>query len=135
MQCIGRLSQPSSPVSFAFLHSMSINTVSVDISYKIVHSITPYVQYVMRAGSFLYTSPYFTRLPLADRLTALPLVGPLLEHDRDEATYARYDAMTARALFLRAGVSPRLLRWVHTLTIGLPEIRYAQPTGLDLGYL
>ncbi len=69
----------------------------------------------MLAGSFLYTSPYFTRLPLGDRLTALPLVGPLLEHDRDESTYARYDAITARDLFLRAGVSPRLLRWVCTL--------------------
>lgn len=59
-------------------------------------------------GNFLYTSPYFTRLPLADRLTALPLVASLLEHDADEASYKAYDAMSAYELFKGAGVSSRL---------------------------
>jgi hypothetical protein len=39
-------------------------------------------------GTFFHTASLFRRLPLADRLTALGLVGPLLEHDVDEATYA-----------------------------------------------
>lgn len=41
-------------------------------------------------GTLFHTLPLFTRLPLADRLSALGLVGPLLEHDADEATYARW---------------------------------------------
>lgn len=35
-------------------------------------------------GSFLYTAPYFTSLPLLDRLSALPLVEALLGFDIDE---------------------------------------------------
>lgn len=59
-------------------------------------------------GSFLYTAPYFTSLPLADRLTALPLLGPLLEYSSDSAAYDAYDKMSALELFRSAGVSRRL---------------------------
>uniref|UniRef100_A0A7I4C4P7 Amine oxidase domain-containing protein n=1 Tax=Physcomitrium patens TaxID=3218 RepID=A0A7I4C4P7_PHYPA len=61
-------------------------------------------------GSFLYTSPYFRNLSVVDRLTALPLIQALLEFDADEETYAKYDAMTARELFRKAGVSAKLYR-------------------------
>ncbi|DBA90704.1 TPA: hypothetical protein ACH3X1_003920 [Trebouxia sp. C0004] len=61
-------------------------------------------------GSFLYTSPYFTKLPIWDRLTALPLVGPLLEVDSSEEAYYHYDQISALELFKKKGVSPRLLR-------------------------
>ena len=43
------------------------------------------------------------RLPVADRLTMVPLLGALLDYDSDSATYARYDAMTARELFRQYG--------------------------------
>ena len=62
------------------------------------------------AGSFLYTSPYFTKLPLWDRLTALPLLGPLLEVDSSEEAYRHYDQISALDLFTKKGVSPRLLK-------------------------
>lgn len=61
-------------------------------------------------GSFLYTSPYFTKLPIWDRLTALPLIGPLLEVDSSEEAYQHYDQMSALELFNKKGVSQRLLR-------------------------
>ncbi len=61
-------------------------------------------------GSFLYTSPYFTKLPIWDRLTALPLVGPLLEVDSSEEAYNHYDQISALDLFKKKGVSQRLLR-------------------------
>ncbi|GBF89848.1 amine oxidase [Raphidocelis subcapitata] len=61
-------------------------------------------------GTFFHTAALFRRLPLADRLTALGLVGPLLEHDADEATYAEYDSTSALTLFRRAGVSRRLYK-------------------------
>jgi hypothetical protein len=60
------------------------------------------------AGSLVHTSPLFTRLPLADRLSAAPLVAALLEHALDPAAYAAYDRVSAKALFLGAGMSPRL---------------------------
>ncbi len=48
------------------------------------------------------------RLPVADRLTMIPLLGALLDYDSDPETYARYDSMTARELFRQYGVSKRL---------------------------
>ena len=62
------------------------------------------------AGSFLYTSPYFTKLPLWDRLTALPLLVPLLEVDSSEEAYHHYDQISALELFTKKGVSARLLK-------------------------
>ena len=56
----------------------------------------------------MYTSPFFTRLPLPDRLSAWPLVTALLEHALDSSAYAAYDAVSAQDLFLGAGMSPRL---------------------------
>lgn len=50
-------------------------------------------------GSFIYTAPYFTDLSLADRLTALPLLGPLLEYASDQDAYDAYDKMSALELF------------------------------------
>lgn len=61
-------------------------------------------------GSFLYTSPYFTKLPIWDRLTALPLIGPLLEVDSSQEAYRHYDQVSALELFQKKGVSSRLLR-------------------------
>ncbi len=40
-------------------------------------------------GSFLYTSPSFTSLPLGDRLSAAGLIPALLEHDASEEAYLR----------------------------------------------
>jgi hypothetical protein len=38
-------------------------------------------------GTFVHTAALFRDLPLADRLSAMPLLQPLLEHDVDEAAY------------------------------------------------
>ncbi|KAJ7538182.1 hypothetical protein O6H91_11G037300 [Diphasiastrum complanatum] len=59
-------------------------------------------------GSFLYTTPLFRKLPIFDRLTALPLVQALIEFDTDMEIYNHYDQMTARELFRKAGVSKQL---------------------------
>lgn len=63
----------------------------------------------------MYTSPLFKRLPLADRLSAFPLVTALLEHALDPEAYAAYDRVSAQTLFLGAGISPRLY-WCAFLT-------------------
>lgn len=59
-------------------------------------------------GTFLYTQ--FKRLPLIDRLSALPLLYALLDFDNSDEAWRRYDSVTARELFKDFGVSARLYR-------------------------
>ena len=59
-------------------------------------------------GTFLYTQ--FKRLPLIDRLSALPLLYAMIDFDNSDQAWRRYDALTARELFKDFGVSARLYR-------------------------
>ncbi len=59
-------------------------------------------------GTFIYTQ--FKRLPLVDRLSALPLLYVLVDFDNSDEAWKRYDAITARELFKQYGVSARLYR-------------------------
>ncbi len=59
-------------------------------------------------GTFIYTQ--FKRLPLVDRLSALPLLYALVDFDNSDAAWRRYDNVTARELFKQFGVSARLYR-------------------------
>ncbi|NMF83935.1 FAD-dependent oxidoreductase [Nodosilinea sp. P-1105] len=57
-------------------------------------------------GTFLYTD--FKRLPLGDRLSALPLLQALIDFDNSDQAWQKYDRITARELFRQYGVSARL---------------------------
>jgi uncharacterized protein with NAD-binding domain and iron-sulfur cluster len=59
-------------------------------------------------GTFIYTK--FKRLPLIDRLSALPLLYTIIDFDNSDAAWRRYDSVTARELFKQFGVSARLYR-------------------------
>lgn len=59
-------------------------------------------------GTFIYTQ--FKRLPLVDRLSALPLLQAVVDFDNSEAAWRKYDRITARELFRQYGVSKRLYR-------------------------
>ncbi|EDX85566.1 FAD dependent oxidoreductase, putative [Synechococcus sp. PCC 7335] len=59
-------------------------------------------------GTFLYTR--FKRLPLIDRMSALPLLYALVDFDNSDEAWKRYDNMTARELFKQYGVSERLYK-------------------------
>ncbi|NEP12326.1 MAG: FAD-dependent oxidoreductase [Symploca sp. SIO2C1] len=59
-------------------------------------------------GTFLYTK--FKRLPLIDRLSALPLLYAVVDFDNSDEAWQRYDKLTARELFKDFGVSARLYR-------------------------
>ncbi|MEM8781011.1 MAG: FAD-dependent oxidoreductase, partial [Cyanobacteria bacterium P01_G01_bin.49] len=59
-------------------------------------------------GTFLYTK--FQRLPLIDRLSALPLLYTLIDFDNSHEAGQRYDKVTARELFKQFGVSSRLYK-------------------------
>ncbi|MEB3827545.1 hydroxysqualene dehydroxylase [Phormidium sp. CCY1219] len=62
----------------------------------------------MPLGTFIY--PLFFRLPLIDRLSALPLLYAVVDFDNSDAAWQRYDKVTARELFKQFGVSARLYR-------------------------
>ncbi|MEO0948475.1 MAG: FAD-dependent oxidoreductase [Cyanobacteria bacterium J06641_5] len=57
-------------------------------------------------GTFLYAK--FKRLPVSDRLSALPLLYAVIDFDNSDAAWRRYDKVTARELFKQFGVSERL---------------------------
>ncbi|MBW4650149.1 MAG: FAD-dependent oxidoreductase [Kastovskya adunca ATA6-11-RM4] len=59
-------------------------------------------------GTFLYTR--FKRLPLIDRLSALPLLYAIADFDNSDEAWRRYDKVTARELFKQFGVSARLYK-------------------------
>ncbi|MGG6267976.1 hydroxysqualene dehydroxylase [Leptolyngbya sp. AN03gr2] len=59
-------------------------------------------------GTFLYTR--FKRLPLSDRLSALPLLYAVVDFDNSDEAWRRYDSVTARELFKQFGVSARLYK-------------------------
>ncbi|MDM9380149.1 FAD-dependent oxidoreductase [Chlorogloeopsis sp. ULAP01] len=59
-------------------------------------------------GTFVYT--YFKRLPLIDRLSALPLLYAVVDFDNSDEAWRRYDFVTARELFKDFSVSARLYR-------------------------
>ncbi|MBD2666905.1 hypothetical protein B6N60_01713 [Richelia sinica FACHB-800] len=59
-------------------------------------------------GTFVYTK--FQRLPLIDRLSALPLLYAVVDFDNSEAVWHKYDLMTARELFRNYGASTRLYK-------------------------
>jgi uncharacterized protein with NAD-binding domain and iron-sulfur cluster len=57
-------------------------------------------------GTFIYTD--FKRLPLSDRLSALPLLYSVIDFDNSDDAWRRYDRLSARDLFRQYGVSERL---------------------------
>ena len=57
-------------------------------------------------GTFVYTD--FKRLPLSDRLSALPLLYAVIDFDNSDDAWQRYDRLSARELFRQYGVSERL---------------------------
>ncbi|TAE57599.1 MAG: FAD-dependent oxidoreductase [Nostocales cyanobacterium] len=59
-------------------------------------------------GTFVYTQ--FQRLPLIDRLSALPLLYSVVDFDNSDDAWQRYDYITARELFKTFGVSARLYK-------------------------
>ncbi len=59
-------------------------------------------------GTFIYTQ--FKRMPLIDRLSALPLLYALVDFDNSDEAWQRYDCVTARELFKQFGVSERLYK-------------------------
>eukprot|EP00316_Scyphosphaera_apsteinii_P000760 CAMPEP_0119319692 /NCGR_PEP_ID=MMETSP1333-20130426/50067_1 /TAXON_ID=418940 /ORGANISM="Scyphosphaera apsteinii, Strain RCC1455" /LENGTH=561 /DNA_ID=CAMNT_0007326165 /DNA_START=101 /DNA_END=1783 /DNA_ORIENTATION=+ len=89
-------------------------------------------------GQVLATFSLFERIPVGDRVTMLGLLYAMLDYTRDEETFAAYDRMTAHELFVRMGISPRLVQdFIRpTLLVGLfkPPEELSAAVAMELLY-
>ena len=89
-------------------------------------------------GQVLATFENFERMPLSDRATMAGLLLAVIDFTRDEKTFEAYDRMTAHELFVRCGLSQRLvddfLR--PTLLVGLfkPPEELSAAVAMELLY-
>eukprot|EP00808_Paulinella_micropora_P018218 g1949.t1 len=89
-------------------------------------------------GQVVASVKLFERLPIADRVTFLSMLQAFLDFDRDEATFNKYDRMSAHELFHSYGVSKRLVDdfLKPTLLVGLfkPPEELSAAVTLELLY-
>ncbi|NEP16624.1 MAG: FAD-dependent oxidoreductase [Leptolyngbya sp. SIO4C1] len=93
--------QPFTP----YTHSSQYSPAGLEVESPLFQAM-PYLPSPL--GTFLYTR--FKRLPLVDRLSALPLLYAVIDFDNSDAAWRRYDKVTARELFKQFGVSARLYK-------------------------
>lgn len=60
-------------------------------------------------GQVFASAKLFKRLPLKDRASMVGLLAAMLDFDRDEETFQKYDRMSAHELFIRFKLSKRLV--------------------------
>ncbi len=60
-------------------------------------------------GQVFASAKLFKRLPLKDRASMVGLLAAMIDYDRDEETLMKYDRMSAHDLFVRFGLSKRLV--------------------------
>jgi len=89
-------------------------------------------------GQVFATFNNFKRLPVSDRVTMLGLLYAMLDLNRDPKTFEGYDRMTAHELFIRMGLSQRLVDdFVRpTLLVGLfkPPEELSAAVAMELLY-
>jgi uncharacterized protein with NAD-binding domain and iron-sulfur cluster len=74
-----------------------------------VFSASEFPQLPSPLGQVFATFDNFRRLPLSDRASMVGLLYATLDLGRDDATFRAYDRMTAHDLFIRMGLSKRLV--------------------------
>jgi uncharacterized protein with NAD-binding domain and iron-sulfur cluster len=72
-------------------------------------------------GQMVATITNFTRLPIQDRLSIAGLLYAMLDLNRSDKTFQRYDDLDAQSLFVKLGISERLINEFlrPTLLVGL----------------
>eukprot|EP00960_Hanusia_phi_P050104 760000-Hanusia_phi.AAC.2 len=89
-------------------------------------------------GQVFATFTNFKRIPVSDRTTMLGLLYSILDFARSDKTFEAYDRMTAHELFIRMGVSKRLVDdFIRpTLLVGLfkPPEELSAAVAMELLY-
>eukprot|EP00873_Tetraselmis_striata_P020403 jgi/Tetstr1/440667/TSEL_028976.t1 len=103
-----------------------------------VFSSSSFPQLPSPLGQVFATFSNFKRLPLEDRVTMLGLLYAMLDLNRNASTFEGYDRMTAHELFIRMGLSKRLVDdFVRpTLLVGLfkPPEELSAAVAMELLY-
>ena len=103
-----------------------------------VFSSSSFPQLPSPLGQVFATFSNFKRLPVQDRVTMIGLLYAMLDFTRDEATFEAYDRMTAHELFIRMGLSQRLVDdFIRpTLLVGLfkPPEELSAAVAMELLY-
>jgi len=103
-----------------------------------VFSATGFPELPSPIGQVLATFALFERIPVADRVTMLGLLYAMIDFTRSEETFEKYDRMTAHELFIRMGLSQRLVDdFVRpTLLVGLfkPPEELSAAVAMELLY-
>ena len=89
-------------------------------------------------GQVAATVSLFERIPVLDRVTMIGLLLATIDFTRDEKTMAAYDRMSAHQLFIKMGISPRLVAdFIRpTLLVGLfkPPEELSAAVSMELLY-
>ena len=89
-------------------------------------------------GQVVATVDLFERVPIADRVTMLGLLYGMLDFVRDETTFEAYDRMSAHQLFIKMGISKRMVDDFikPTLLVGLfkPPEELSAAVAMELLY-
>ena len=89
-------------------------------------------------GQVAATLERFERIPVADRVTMVGLLYAMLDYTRDAETFEAYDRMSAHQLFIKMGISKRLVDdFIRpTLLVGLfkPPEELSAAVAMELLY-
>jgi len=89
-------------------------------------------------GQVAATLELFERIPVPDRVTMIGLLLATIDFTRDEETMEAYDRMSAHQLFIKMGISPRLVAdFIRpTLLVGLfkPPEELSAAVAMELLY-
>ena len=89
-------------------------------------------------GQVAATVNLFERIPVLDRVTMIGLLLATIDFTRDDETMAAYDRMSAHQLFVKMGISPRLVAdFIRpTLLVGLfkPPEELSAAVSMELLY-
>merc|ERR1719460_577024 len=89
-------------------------------------------------GQVAATLERFERIPVADRVTMVGLLYAMLDYTRDAETFEAYDRMNAHQLFIKMGISKRLVNdFIRpTLLVGLfkPPEELSAAVAMELLY-
>jgi uncharacterized protein with NAD-binding domain and iron-sulfur cluster len=74
-----------------------------------VFSLSQFPNLPSPLGQVVATQKLFERLPLLDRASMIGLLYATIDFNRNDKVFAAYDKMTANELFIRFGLSKRLV--------------------------
>lgn len=118
---LNELKQEEKEIFTPFTNSSFYSPFGLEATAPVFSDNKKYFQLPSPVGQVLASAALFERIPVSDRASMIGLLYAILDFSRDEKTMAAYDRMSAHDLFLKMGVSKRLVEDFikPTLLVGL----------------